>query len=52
VGLSGMRLSDGASVWEFGDGETLGAGQYLLVFISGKNNQGAELARRRGTDVN
>jgi hypothetical protein len=44
IDLSGMRLTDGVSVWAFGEGETLGAGDYLIVFISGKNNQGAELA--------
>ncbi|MBD3295940.1 MAG: S8 family serine peptidase, partial [Candidatus Omnitrophica bacterium] len=43
VDMEGLRLSDGESVWAFPSGETIAAGEYLVVFLSDKGRDGGEL---------
>jgi len=42
IDMDGLRLSDSSRVWQF-PSMTLGAGEYLLVFASGKGRTGGEL---------
>jgi hypothetical protein len=44
VDMEGLRLSDGANVWAFPSGVTINPGEYTIVFASGKNRVGSELA--------
>ena len=43
VAMQGLRLTDGTSVWAF-QATTLNPGQYLIVFLSGQNDSGSQLA--------